>query len=666
MKIVIFNLKPKMKGYRTSSLLSTNQQEIKAAILILETNKKEGEEFIYYQFKTNDQSTDLIQLKGVILASVGISHGVLGNDYEIMIVEDITTKSKIIESQVKLKSSLNESQVSKKLDYQAKFKICSKSYLKNFLVSVIFPAAMPDNCVKFVCHELIESVSCFFDNFEADEVKRHFTDVIYKFCENLVYNTLIYSIPLEKEDFRSSPILYNPLCSITYNYNCLFPCFMIKPPLSDITKSELIEIVNTINQDRSVIQETLTLMDPPIFLRGCVLCFKDYVVYNSLTNSEFECLYRLSNIYDIHSRSCSSPEVLIIEHLYINNSVSFNDNEEEENEEQSNVNINNTKLNANQLTKKDTLLGNNKLRKTILATILAQRDFVLYCYLDILNTKMNSSFDLLYHKRAEDLLLGLLKRSYQNNLNTELSSQGISLNETFKSLKTNSNTGNSNNNNTSIINQPKYPNFDASSSKQVNKLNNNKKPYSTQNNKAFIASRINGIIESETKVNIIHYSIYNDSERVINTCDLNIDPITLQEVYRVIFNQYAIIQSNINKLNQRNKKLRVSEAFGNNWSCNYYLTTLKLDNKNKMKIIKENFLREVFDLKPFEFGVKLKLTSMPNIWVCCKIYEHSNLNGEFTSEQFSNYKIIFLAYESDNMVDIDNFCQDLIINSLFI
>ena len=104
-----------MKGYRTSNLLASNQQEIKAAILILATNKKEGEEFVYYQYKSNDQAQDLLELKGVILASTGISHGLLGNDYEIMVIEDYNKKQEITENHFKLESSFNESQFPKKL-----------------------------------------------------------------------------------------------------------------------------------------------------------------------------------------------------------------------------------------------------------------------------------------------------------------------------------------------------------------------------------------------------------------------------------------------------------------------------------------------------------------------------------------------------------------------
>lgn len=637
-----------MKNYKISNLLSTNQQEIKAAIFILETNKKEGEEFVFFQYKTNDQANDLLKLKGVILASVGISHGILGNDYEIMIVEDTSTRDKIQEASIKYNLNNNKALIKQDLEYNAKYKICSKSFLKNYLISVILPSSVPDNCITYICNELIEDISCFFENFATEETRKLYSDFLFKFCDNVIYNTLIYSISPEKEDFLSSPILNPALCCISYNYNNQFPCFIVKPPITDMTKSELIEIVNTINSDRSVLQETLTLMDPPIFLRGCTLMFKGYVIYSSLSNSELENLYRLGSIYELSERNCSSPEVLVCEYLYVNNNISFND--EETTIIESNHNNNNTNLNFNGFNE---IEGNNKFRKTILCTILAQRDFVIYCYLDILNTKLNSSFDPFYHKRVEDLLIGLIKKSYQNNINNELAMFGISLNDNYKSI-------NESNRNTSTKSKTvKHPNINSSFIATSNSVNNN-------NNNNFKPSRIKGIIDIETNVNMIHYSLYNDSERVINTTDLNIDPITLQEIYRVIFNKYALIQSNINKLNQRKKKLRISESFNYSNSCNYYLTSLKLDNKNKMKIIKDNFLREVFELKSLEMGVKLKLKNLETIWVVCKIYEHGNIIDEFSPEQFSNYKTVFLAYESENLVDVDNFCQDLIINELFI
>mgnify|MGYP006913947727 CR=1 FL=1 len=94
-----------MKNFKSSSLLTTNIQEIKACILILETNKKEGEDFVYHAYKTNSYATDLVYLKGVILASLGISNGVLGEDYEIMIIEDFKEKAAILESFASKKQS---------------------------------------------------------------------------------------------------------------------------------------------------------------------------------------------------------------------------------------------------------------------------------------------------------------------------------------------------------------------------------------------------------------------------------------------------------------------------------------------------------------------------------------------------------------------------------
>lgn len=633
-----------MKNFKSSSLLTTNLQEIKACILILETNKKEGEDFVYHAYKTNSYATDLVYLKGVILASLGISNGVLGEDYEIMIIEDFKEKASIIESAASKKQSCIMT-THNQIEYSAKYKVCSRSFLKNYLVSAVLPASIPDNCIKFVCNELIESLSAFFESFEGDEVKRLYSDVINKFCEYLIFATLIHTIPSEKEDFNCSSIMFPYICNTIFFYNSIFPIYMIKPPLSDRVKSEMIEIVNTINSDRSVLQETLTLMDPPLFLRGVVLTFRGFVIYTSLSNSEFENLARVGTLYGLHDRNHSSGETLICENVYINNSTFLIENETFQDEEaaeanytenfSSNIN-NNTNSNLNALSPNlennmsEKKAGNNKLKKTIVATLLAQREFVLYCYLDILNTKVNSSFDVFYHKRAEDLLIGLLKKSYQNTIKKDLSLTSISMNS-------------------------------ESNSKDVQ---NNSTKSGTQLKPQTI-SKINGLYDHENKVNIIHYSIYNDTERIINTSLLEVDPIVLQEVYRVIFNHYSKIQSNLNKLQNRSKNQRIREMQEYSGISKQYAMTLKTDPKIKTKLLKDNFLNEMNTLKLNELGVKVRFSSnQPSVWVCCKIYEHHNPCDD-TIEEYSNYKAVFLAYESENMIDIDSFCQDLLINELF-
>ena len=600
-----------MKNFKTDNLLINNINEIKASIMILETNKKEGEEFLLYSYKINNYSNELINLKGVILASVGISNGVLGEEYEIMIVEDIKEKYKIIESKnLKRVGSVPEADVINQShsnqNYMSKFKICSRNYLKNFIVSVILPSSCPDNCLKYVCNEMIENLSAFFEDFENEENRRANVTIIDKFCEVLIYNTLIYTIPLEKEDINSSSLSFPTICNSTFSYNNLFPILNIQPPLSDSIRSEIIEIVNTFKSDRSMIQETLTLMDPPFYLRGLVLCYRNFIVYNSLSNSEYENLFRFGQLYNLHNRNLSSSEVLICESININNNVYF-------------IEVDNSTEINQEVNKPKQIQANSKNKKNIIGTILAQREFTLYCYLDILNTKMNSSFDPFYFKRAEDLLIGLLKKSFNVTIGKELSAFSIKGKESTQERKSS--------NLTSLTNMPN--------------------------------SKIKGLFDHENKVNVIHYSIYNDTEKVIHTSDISVDSHTLQQIYRQIYISYAKIQSNINNLQQRSKNLKIKTSLGLNSLSESYANTLKLDQKIRSKLIKDNFLQQLSNIKYNEYGVKLKVKDSC-IWVCCKIYEHQ---GDFESiEEFSNFKIIFLAYESESMLDMDNFCQDLLIN----
>ena len=62
-----------MKSWKQPTLLSRNGNELNACIMILENNKQEDEEFLYYFYKTNEASSQFQNLKGVLLASSGIS-----------------------------------------------------------------------------------------------------------------------------------------------------------------------------------------------------------------------------------------------------------------------------------------------------------------------------------------------------------------------------------------------------------------------------------------------------------------------------------------------------------------------------------------------------------------------------------------------------------------
>ena len=102
-----------MSGWKQPFLLNKNKSELNACIMILETNKQEGEEFLYYHYKTNDSCSELINLKGVILASAGISNSLFSDDYRVMIFKDLNTKDNI------------------------KYKVCSKSYLKSYITLLV-------------------------------------------------------------------------------------------------------------------------------------------------------------------------------------------------------------------------------------------------------------------------------------------------------------------------------------------------------------------------------------------------------------------------------------------------------------------------------------------------------------------------------------------------
>ena len=68
-----------------------------------------------------------------------------------------------------------------------------------------------------------------------------------------------------------------------------------------------------------------------------------------------------------------------------------------------------------------------------------------------------------------------------------------------------------------------------------------------------------------------------------------------------------------------------------------------------------------------EYGVCLPNNTLDiPVWICCKIYEHITIDDDITLDEYSNYKIIFVAYESQVPVETDSFCQDLLMNELFI
>lgn len=661
-----------MSGWKQPSILSRNRDNLNCLLMILETNKKEGEEYLYYSYKTNDSCSNLLNLKGVALASIGISNSIFCDDYKVFNFTDIKTN--------------------------LKYKLQSKTFYKYYIVSVIVPNITPDNILLYICNEFIEFVMSFFESFE--DSKKYF-DILNKYCEVLFYYALTFSLEKKKEDFFGSPLNNIPLANVLFSYNEVNPCFIVKPPLNDNLRTEIIEFINNIYADRSVLQENITLMDPPFYLNGILLTFRGFVIYNSLSNHEFLSLCRTANLYDVYDRTQNCPEILVCEYLFKNEKLD----------------------NPVKLINLDSLSGSDT-RKRFLATILAQREFAIFISLEIVG-KSNCSFDPFFQKRAEDILVGMLKRGFGTIINNELYNFGIKpiqtdlredeenifntsyteSNNNFKNLTIENNQNSNEDNLNKKLNKNSNQNIQRknsyNSSGSSGKINKNNEKYqkreNTQNSNNInteliikenynsnmnLNSKFKGYLDNETKVNIIQFSCFDDTECVINTTDINANPKHFQEIYKTIFNEYSKIQSNINKLKNRNKQLKLRKIFNyDNVARNYSNfnvdvlkqnenANLKLNYKNepitKNKSIRENFLRNLNTFKINEYAIKFYPNENIPIWISCKIYEHTYICEETNLDEFSNYKIIFVSYESISPVDIDSFCQDLLINEFFI
>ena len=607
-----------MKTWKQPTLLSRNSNEINGSIMILETNKEEGEEYLFYFYKTNDYSIIFNNIKGLFLASSGISTSIFYDDYKIL--------SFSIDNQL--------------------YKSTSKIYLQNYLINVIVPYITSDNILFFICDEFIKFCSLFFENFEDS---KKFTNVLNKYSEILFYLTLNYTIHPDNEDIIGTPISLIPLINITFSYNEVNPIFLIKPGISDSIRTPLIEHMNSLNNDRSILQETLTLMDPPFYLKGYILMYRGFILFNSLSNNELANGARLALLHEIYMRTQSSPEILSCEFLF--------------DDDKSN-------------------LFKSKEKKKTLTTLLAQREFCIIINLEILG-KNNCTFDPFYHKRAEDLLVNLLKKNFSQIIINELYKNSIRMqnadlimgysNDNFDEEFNNGNEDNKYLKDfDSVTSNYSKKSGDSNSKKaknitsNINNGSNNELALNLLNNK------IQGFIDSETKINIIHFSIYDDNENIINTTDLNLTSKIFKDIYRYIFNIYAKIQTNINKIKSRNKRIKLGNLFSYNEIKGNDI--LRKDISTKTKMIHNNYLKSLSDQNNFngklikltEYGTKLNNDSIIPVWVCCKLYEHITVDDDINMDEYSNYKIIFVAYQSVNPVEIDSFCQDLMMNELFI
>ena len=631
-----------MKSYKQSSLLLRNEKELDFCFMIIDSQNESND--LYYFYKGNEKSERFKALNGAIMAITGISNGIFYSEPHIIT-----------------------------FSFDKKLYKCTSGYNFNqYIFVVIVPFYSPDNIVIFIYNEFIKFCNMFFGKFTESS---NFLNILDKFCEFLFYMCINYLIKPINLDIVGSPISILPIMNVTFTYNEINPSFLIKSSLSDSIRFTIIEQMNSLNNDKSIFQETLTLMEPPYYLIGYALLFRGFVLYNTLSNQELLNPVRLSIIHQMYLRTQSSPEVLVCEFIF------------------------------------------DESKNKMLTTILGQKEFVMIISLEILN-KNNCTFDPFYHLRAQDLLVNLLKKNFSKIISEELYKYSIKLeNSDFmtgvninsnindKEIKINNikkrNTKNEKINEAlesimSINKDIEYNETNHNNIYQSNLTvgNNNLKEdikisnLANKNNKNKIKNKVNfdkseinlseinikikGYIDGQTNINIIHFSCYDDAENIINTTDLNLSKKIYEEIYNYIFVTYAKIQTNINKLKKRNQKYKTSKIFSfyeNSESLQIerkdILTKSKENRKNFIKSINNNsFGRKINKIT--EFGTNFNNNLNIPIWICCKLYENISIEDDLNMDTYSNYKVIFISYESMIPVDLDSFCQDLIMNELFL
>jgi len=638
-----------MKSYKQSSILLRNAKELNLCFLIIDTQNENND--IFYFYKGNEKSEQFKALKGTIMAVVGICNGIFYADPHIIT-----------------------------FSFDKKMYKCTSGYnFKQYIFAVIVPFYSPDNIILFIYQEFINFCNMFFGKF-IESI--NFINILDKFCEFLFYMCLNYIIPINNLDIVGTPISIIPLMNVTFTYNEINPSYLIKTAISDSLRTSIIEQMNSLNSDRTILQETLTLMDQPYYLIGYALLFRGFVLYNTLSNQELLNPVRLSIIHQMYLRTESSSEVLVCEFIF------------------------------------------DESHNKMLTTILGQREFIMIISLEILN-KNNCTFDPFYHLRAQDLLVNLLKKNFSNIVSEELYRNSIKLenadfmtginskslreknegeangnqigkknpvkakiNEVLESIMSinkdidNINETNQNNtknlyqsnltvgNNNEIKGEIKKGNIE-----MKNKNEGNKKRVSVDKmniNLSEINTKIKGYIDGQANINIIHFSCYDDAENIINTTDLNLSKKMYEEIYNFIFVTYAKIQSNINKLKKRNQKNKTSKLFSFNENSKALqierkdlLTKSKESRKEFIKSLNQNYSGQKL-IKLTEFGTNLNNALNIPVWICCKLYENISIEDDLNMDTYSNYKVIFVSYESLIPVDIDSFCQDLIMNELFL
>ena len=148
-------------------------------------------------------------------------------------------------------------------------------------------------------------------------------------------------------------------------------------------------------------------------------------------------------------------------------------------------------------------------------------------------------------------------------------------------------------NNNDIKGNNKKGNLDFNNKNDGNKRNANVDKMDI--NLSEINTKIKGYLDSQTNINIIHFSCYDDSENIINTTDLNLSKKLYEEIYNFIFVTYAKIQSNINKLKKNFTNIVQEELYRN---------SIKLENADFMTGVNSKGLRDKNDAEDNKKGKK--------------------------------------------------------------
>ena len=109
-----------MKSYKQSSILLRNSKELNLSFLILDTQKEE--DFLYYFYKCNNKSEQFKNLKGMILASSGVSNSIFYDDPRIITFS---------------------------LDGKL-YKCKSGNNFNQYIFAAILPFCVPDNIIFFI------------------------------------------------------------------------------------------------------------------------------------------------------------------------------------------------------------------------------------------------------------------------------------------------------------------------------------------------------------------------------------------------------------------------------------------------------------------------------------------------------------------------------------